>query len=169
MSFATRALGVFVIAVAVVVCRSGFGETVNETSATEPVPTADSETGYTPPQWKDRESPRYPRRQWRQAREGWVQLNFRVDQAGKAYEVAVVASKGDAAFQRAAIDALHRSTFEPGTTEGASLHTTEYDFEMKRHHKVGSSVHAGQARQVRLKPVPRMRYDLPQEHLSIPH
>ena len=171
MSFPTRALGVFAIAAGLVVCRSGFGETASEASATEPVPTADSETlsepGYAPPQWKDKQSPRYPRRQWRQARDGWVQLNFRVDRAGKAYEIAVVASKGDTAFQRAAIDALRRSTFEPGAG-GASRYTTEYDFETGRPHNV-SSVQARQAGQVRLRPVPRMRYDLPQEHRSIPH
>lgn len=107
------------------------------------------------------------RRQWRQAREGCVQLNFRVDQVGKAYEIDIVASKGDTAFQRAAIDALHRSTFEPGATGGAR-YTTQYDFEIGRPHNV-SPTHARQAAQVRLRPVTRMRYDLPQEHRSIPH
>ena len=170
MSFAARAIGVFSIGAAVVLCRTGFCETASETAA-EPVPTTDSEVlqeaGYTPPQWKDRQSPRYPRRQYRHAREGWVQLDFRVDQAGKAHEVAVVASKGHKAFQRAAINALHRSSFEPAAPGDVSRHTTTYDFELERPRTGASPVQTRHV--VRLKQPPPMRYDLPQEHRSIPH
>ena len=170
MSFA-RAIGVIGIGVAVVLCRSGVCETASEASATEPVPTADSETlseaGYTPPQWKHRQSPRYPQRQHRYSREGWVQLDFSVDQAGKAHEVAVVASKGHKAFQRAAINALLRSTFEPAAPGDVPRHTTRYDFEIERPRIGASSV---QTRHVaRLKQAPRMSYDLRQEHRLIPH
>lgn len=169
MSFAARAIGVFGIGVAVVLCRSGVCETASEALATEPVPTTDSdlsEAGYTPPQWKDRQSPRYPQRQYRHSREGWVQLDFRVDQAGKAHEVAVVASKGHKAFQRAAMNALYRSTFEPAAPGDVSRHTTRYDFEIKRPRIATSPVQTRHV--VRLKQPPRMRYDLPQEHRSIP-
>lgn len=171
MPFVGRAIGVFGIGVAVVLCRSGVCETASDTTSAEPLSTADSEilpeAGYTAAQWKDKQSPRYPRRQFRHSREGWVQLNFSVDQAGKAHEVAVVASKGHKAFQRAAIDALHRSTFEPAASGEPSRHTTRYDFEIKRP-RIGAA--AVQTRSVvRLRPVPRMRYDLRQEHRRIPH
>ena len=171
MSFVGRAIGVFGIGVAVVLCRSGYCETADETSATEPVPTMDSQTlpeaGYTAAQWKDRQSPRYPQRQFRHSREGWVQLDFTVDQAGKAHEIAVVASKGHKAFQRAAMDALRRSTFEPTAPGELSRHTARYDFEIHRP-RIGTA--AVQTRPVgRLKSVPRMRYDLRQEHRRIPH
>lgn len=171
MSFVARAIGGFGIGAAVVLGPSGFCEIADETSEAEPASTADlailPEAAYTPPQWKDKQSPRYPQRQFRHSREGWVQLDFSVDQAGKAYEVAVVASKGHKAFQRAAINALLRSTFEPAAPGDVPRHTTRYDFEIERPRIGASSVQTRHV--VRLKQPPRMSYDLRQEHRLIPH
>lgn len=171
MSFVARAIGTLGIGVAVVLCRTGVCETASEPTAAEPAPTTDSEirpeAGYTPAQWKDKQSPIYPQRQFTHSREGWVQLDFRVDQAGKAHEVAVVASKGHKSFQRAAINALHRSTFEPAAPGDISRHTTRYDFEIERPRIGASPVQTRHV--VGLKQPPRMSYDLRQEHRLIPH
>ena len=166
MSVAARAIRVFGIGVAVVLCSSG--AIASETSAAKPGPATDSailpEAAHTPPQWKDKQSPRYPRRQFRHSKEGWVQLDFSVDQAGKAHEVAVVASKGHKAFQRAAINALLRSTFEPAAPGALPRHATRYDFEINRPRFGAATQHV-----VRVKQAPRMTYDLRQEHRLIPH
>lgn len=68
---------------------------------------------YTAPVRKDMETPHYPRHAQSRGMEGWVRLDFMVGTDGKAYEIAVTDSMGKGIFQRAAIAALRRSTFEP--------------------------------------------------------
>ena len=80
----------------------------------EPVPV----DVYAPPVRKDMKMPRYPRIPRTNGKEGWVRLDFMVGTDGKAYEIAVTDSMGDGTFQRAAIGALRRSTFEPAHLNG---------------------------------------------------
>lgn len=73
---------------------------------------------YAAPVRKDMKAPRYPRLARAKGMEGWVRLNFMVGTDGKAYEIAVTDSMGAGTFQRAAIGALRKSTFEPAHLNG---------------------------------------------------
>ncbi len=86
---------------------------------------------YTPPVRKDMKMPRYPRLPQARGMEGWVRLDFMVGTDGKVYEIAVTDSMGDGNFQRAAIRALRRSTFEPARLSGQAVdagHSMYYRF-----------------------------------------
>lgn len=63
----------------------------------------------------------YPSNRRHQQREGWVGVNFMVDPAGHPYEVAVTDSIGDPEFERAAIEAIERSVFEPARLDGRPI------------------------------------------------
>jgi TonB family protein len=60
----------------------------------------------------------YPPAEASQRTEGWVQLGMMVDAKGKPYEVAVVGSSGDTAFERAAVSAVEGATYKPGLVNG---------------------------------------------------
>jgi TonB family protein len=60
--------------------------------------------------------------------EGWVELAFMVDPAGKPFEVTVTRSTGDRNFEKAATRAIERSTFEPGSLNGKPI---ESGYELK--------------------------------------
>ncbi|MYD99612.1 MAG: TonB family protein [Gammaproteobacteria bacterium] len=83
----------------------------------EPVEEADADPltddAYTPPQFKKRSAPFYPRRQAKHRRIGRVELDFRVDVDGKARDITVAASEGGVTFEFASVKALRRSIFEP--------------------------------------------------------
>ena len=87
---------------------------VSSEPVSEPVPVE----LYAAPVRKDMKAPRYPRLAQSKGMEGWVRLNFMIGTDGKAYEIAVTDSMGDGTFQRAAIGALRRSTFEPAHLNG---------------------------------------------------
>jgi TonB family protein len=55
----------------------------------------------------------YPQSEQREGHEGWVQVNFMIDPNGKPYEIAVVDSTGNPAFERSAVSAVKKWTFEP--------------------------------------------------------
>jgi TonB family protein len=55
----------------------------------------------------------YPDSEQGRGGEGWVELNFMVDPAGKPYEVSVIESTGNAAFDNAAIKVVEKSVFDP--------------------------------------------------------
>jgi TonB family protein len=55
----------------------------------------------------------YPESERIRAIEGWVTLNFMIDPQGKPYEISVMGSTGNAAFERTAIKAVERTTFQP--------------------------------------------------------
>lgn len=74
------------------------------------------------PSSKELKHPRYPVGEVRDGSEGWVHLNFMVDPQGKAYEPVVVASSGNAMFEREAIRALEASTFNPASLKGEPVH-----------------------------------------------
>lgn len=55
----------------------------------------------------------YPPSQLNYGGEGWVEVNFMIDPAGKPYEISVSDSTGVPAFEEAAVQAVERSTFKP--------------------------------------------------------
>lgn len=89
---------------------------------------------YSPPVSKERATPVYPVQSLNENREGWVRLEFMVDPQGKAYEIAVSESMGDRRFERAAIRALEKSTFEPAKVDGEPAdagHSLQYIFALE--------------------------------------
>lgn len=66
--------------------------------------------------------PAYPESERVVGNEGWVHVNFMIDPRGKPYEVAVVESTGNKAFEKAAVSAVEKWTFEPATGGGTPIH-----------------------------------------------
>ena len=62
--------------------------------------------------------PRYPTRPLSDGEEGWVQLHAMISPEGKAYDIVVEDAAGHHSFVNAAIRALKRSEFNPGTIDG---------------------------------------------------
>jgi TonB family protein len=56
-----------------------------------------------------------------QREEGWVQLSFMVDTAGKPYEIAVIHTTGNKTLNKEATGIVARSTFEPATLNGKPI------------------------------------------------
>lgn len=68
--------------------------------------------------------------------EGWVIVNFMVDEEGQAFEPMVVDSMGDDQFIDAALTALDDSTFSPASVSGmpiTSSKTLRYTFVLEGH------------------------------------
>ena len=80
---------------------AAFAETSSDSQ--EPVEEADAgpltDDAYTPPQFKKKSAPFYPRRQAKHRRIGRVELEFRVDAEGRARDITVAASEGGASFE----------------------------------------------------------------------
>jgi TonB family protein len=57
--------------------------------------------------------PDYPASERREGHEGWVEVNFMVDPQGKPYEIAVIESTGNKAFEKSAVSAVRKWNFEP--------------------------------------------------------
>lgn len=73
--------------------------------------------------------PAYPYEEIRTRGEGWVRLGFMVDTHGKPFEITVVDSAGNKDFEKAAVGALRRSTFDPGTVNGQATESgSEFGF-----------------------------------------
>ena len=62
--------------------------------------------------------PNYPSRSLISGEEGWVQLHAMISPEGKAYDIVVEDAAGHHSFVLAAIRALKRSEFNPGTIDG---------------------------------------------------
>lgn len=60
----------------------------------------------------------YPPFEVRTGGEGWVLLSIMVDTQGKPFEVAVMRSTGNKAFEDRAVQAMQRSTFVPASLDG---------------------------------------------------
>ena len=76
---------------------------------------------FTGPKPKERPSPTYPRREQREGKEGWVQVNFMISPEGKTYEVAVTHSSGSESFERAAVRTVSKWSFDPATMNGQPI------------------------------------------------
>lgn len=70
------------------------------------------------PSWKHLERAQYPFEEVRKYGEGWVKLGFMVDTAGNPFEITVLDSTGNKAFEQAAVSALRASTLVPGSLNG---------------------------------------------------
>lgn len=53
--------------------------------------------------------------------EGWVKVSVMVDPKGKPFEVGVVESTGNPVFERAALDSMQHTSFEPATLNGTPI------------------------------------------------
>ena len=98
-------------------------------AAQEPAPM----TVYSSPEPLDLAQPIYPRAALNNDGEGWVQLNFMIDTAGKPYEIVVSDAVGHPDLKAAATRALRRSTFTPaklGDTPLDAGYTQKYRFEL---------------------------------------
>ena len=82
---------------------------------------------FTPPKKAKTPAPVYPRNAQIKGHEGWVSMSMMVDAEGKPYDVTVINSSGDAAFEKAARLAASRWTFEP-----AELSSTKIDAAVRR-------------------------------------
>lgn len=76
---------------------------------------------FTPPVPKERKGLRYPIRQQNKGKEGWVLLNFMVDPQGKPYDVSVFDSSDEQDFEKEAIRAVRKWTYEPAVLQGQPI------------------------------------------------
>lgn len=60
----------------------------------------------------------HPRREAELGHDGWVQLNMMIDTKGRPYEVTVVESSGNEVLEKAAVDTIQKTTFNPATLGG---------------------------------------------------
>lgn len=77
---------------------------------------------------------RYPKRQLSKGEEGWVRLQAMINLEGAPYDIIVTDSVGDEAFETAAIQALKRTTFQPGEQNGEKVESNywwQVTFEME--------------------------------------
>ena len=113
------AISLVVLGLAAAFTAAAFAEASNDPQEPAEEAEADPPTddAYTPPQFKKRSAPFYPRRQAKHRRIGRVELDFRVDAEGKVRDIAVAASEGGASFEFASVKALRRSTFEPARVD----------------------------------------------------
>ena len=76
---------------------------------------------YTGPKAEELVQPAYPRMASRNLHEGWVRVHFMVSAEGRPYEVNVTDAMGNSTFQRAALQALEKSSFVPARRNGTPL------------------------------------------------
>jgi TonB family protein len=63
----------------------------------------------------------YPPNEIDKGEEGWVIVNMMINREGKPYEATVVDSTGNRAFEKAALAAVEKWSFEPATMNGAPI------------------------------------------------
>ncbi|HKR35193.1 MAG TPA: energy transducer TonB [Steroidobacteraceae bacterium] len=63
----------------------------------------------------------YPPNEIDKGEEGWVIVNMMIDREGKTYEATVVDSTGNRAFERAALAAVEKWSFEPARMNGTPI------------------------------------------------
>lgn len=115
-----KATAPFCLSAALVVCAAGAQEPRNEVIEI-----------FESPRFLHLVSPKFPANAAFRADEGWVIVNFMVDEQGKAFEPSVVDSMGNRAFEAAALDALAESSFKPATLSGKAIvgsETVRYRF-----------------------------------------
>ena len=72
----------------------------------------------------------YPIEEVHDGREGWVVLDMMIDPKGKPYEVMVVDSSGNPAFEKAALRAVNQVAFQPAERAGTPIDSS-FVFKMK--------------------------------------
>jgi TonB family protein len=86
----------------------------------------------------DAVTPKFPASASMRGEEGWVIVNFMIDEAGQAFEPMVVDSMGDNLFIDAALTALDDSTFVPASLSGKAINsskTIRYTFVLENREK----------------------------------
>jgi TonB family protein len=73
---------------------------------------------YQGPKGIDVPPPTYPIGERQSRAEGWVTVNFMIDQQGKPYEVSVADSTGNRVLENAALETVAKWRFEPATLNG---------------------------------------------------
>ncbi len=86
----------------------------------------------------DQSDPIFPSSGFRTGQEGWVRVNFVVTPDGRAADTIIVDSVGGPAFERAALDAVEKWTFEPGDIEIPS-NVVDMRFELRRGREAATS------------------------------
>ncbi len=86
----------------------------------------------------DQSDPIFPSSGFRTGQEGWVRVNFVVTPDGRTADTIVVDSVGGLAFERAALDAVEKWTFEPGDVEIPS-NVVDMRFELRRGREAATS------------------------------
>jgi TonB family protein len=72
----------------------------------------------------------YPMTEAKGGHEGWVVLNMMIDPKGKPYEVMVLDSSGNPAFEKAALRAVNSVTFQPAERDKTPIDSS-FTFKMK--------------------------------------
>ena len=73
---------------------------------------------FVPAQVVERSAPSYPGRELRQGNEGWVLVNYCIDEAGKPQNLSIADSTGNSGFERAALRAVRDWQYEPAKLDG---------------------------------------------------
>lgn len=76
---------------------------------------------FTGPKAKNMAPGQYPQAQRQRGNEGWVEVNFMIDPAGKPYEITVTNSTGDVEFEKAAIRTVDTWEFAPASLNGVPI------------------------------------------------
>ena len=73
---------------------------------------------FNPPTRIKTKTPKFPVMRQKQGKEGWAEVNFMVDTAGKPYDITVVGGTGDNLFEKATIRAVKQFLYEPAVFQG---------------------------------------------------
>jgi TonB family protein len=79
--------------------------------------------------------PKYPVSEARAGKEGWVRVDFVVDQKGKVTDAVVLDSSGVKGFEREALRAVRRWQYEPALVEGEAVqqcYKVQLDFALRK-------------------------------------
>jgi TonB family protein len=106
------------------------GQTLAENGAGTAPPEAVATEVLVAPHVKSIDAAAYwPREELQYNHEGWAQLGFMVDTQGKPFEITVVDSSGDSAFEHAAVKAMENAKIEAGTLNGQPVESA-YEFKL---------------------------------------
>lgn len=72
-----------------------------------------------------RKNPTYPAKAARDGQEGWVTLNYAVNEQGKVEEVVVIDSSGNRAFEKNAMRAVKKWRYEPAKKNGEVVYACQ--------------------------------------------
>lgn len=78
----------------------------------------ESARSYVPARVSERPAPRYPGAELRSRQEGWVEVGFCIDEDGTPQNIIVLDSGGHRGFERAAVRAVEKWTYEPALAGG---------------------------------------------------
>ena len=73
----------------------------------------------------ERAHPHYPRSAMRQGSEGWVLLSVVIDENGKPQAPVVLESAGHSSFEKAAVKAVKKFTYEPAVLDGKTIESCD--------------------------------------------